>query len=112
MPCRFFWRPTIVSPAGITDIIAMRILLAIAALAASAFGAGAAPCASRPDTAATHYNQNQLATALCQQQALDAEVGLRQLQGDLDAELRNLQRQIDLQRQLLEAQQAAAATLP
>ncbi len=90
----------------------MRIILAILALAASAPGAAAAPCASRPDTAATHYNQNQLATSLCHQQPLDAEVGLRQLQVDLDAEMRNLQRQIELQRQLLEAQQAAAAALP
>lgn len=91
----------------------MRIILAglVASplLALTLSGAPAAPCPSRPDNADSHYNENQLLLSLCQQQAIDAEVDLQQLKSSIEADLQRLQQQIDLQRQLLDAQRAAAS---
>lgn len=80
----------------------MRTLIAIAAFLALATGAEAY-CYSVPDTAATHYGDNNLARTICLQDELARNTDQTTRQQMLDLEVSKLQR--DLLQQKLQLQQ-------
>ena len=83
----------------------MRLLL-IALLIACLPAAAHAGCASRPDSAASSYIENQQALALCQAAELADDVRALRQQVDLDTQLRALGNQIRLDQQAVQGRLA------
>jgi hypothetical protein len=79
----------------------MRTLLAIAAFFALATGAEAY-CYSVPDTAETHYSENNLARTLCLQDELVQSTNDTTRQRMLDLQISKMQRDLLQQRLLLQ----------
>lgn len=86
----------------------MRTLLTVTAFIAMTAGAQAY-CFPVPDTAATGYVENNLKRTLCLQRELEQSARERQIRSQLDAQLNQLQRDLQQQKFVLQQLQAQSA---
>jgi len=79
----------------------MKTLLLTAAISLAGVSGASAFCQSLPDSAASHYVQNNTAQALCLQQELAQQAAMSAERARLDAMIANMRADAERQQQLI-----------